>query len=249
MDLSDTPPPSGPDAARTGRKALTALTRPEALTDKVVDVIRQAILSGQLAPGARLSVPELARQLGVSRTPAREGLLVLEREGLVATRPNSGMAVIAGGTDDILDLLDIREGLETMTVRRAAEQMDAASVARLKAILAQHAKVLEAGDLGGHVEMDAAFHTVIRESTGNLPLAGQLVRIEQQLRVLNSRLSRAPGWSAQVVLRDHQRIADAIEARDPAAAERHMRRHIDRTRSFHLKSAAAAESEAAIASG
>jgi len=214
------------------------LARPEALTDQVVDRLRDAILSGALAPGTHLSVPEIARQLGVSRTPAREGLIMLEREGLVEPRASTGVAVIAGSTADILDLLDIREGLETMTVRRAAERMDGEAVARLKSLSARHEAVVEQGDLAGHVELDAAFHRLIREGAGNARLARQLVQIEQQLRVLNSRLSRTQGWSGRAVLRDHKAIVEAIAAADADAAERHMRAHIARTRAFQLKSAA-----------
>jgi DNA-binding GntR family transcriptional regulator len=213
------------------------LTRPEALTEMVAERLRNAILSGALAPGTHLSVPEIARQLGVSRTPAREGLIALEREGLVEPRARTGVAVIAGGTPDILDLLDIREGLEIMTVRRAAERMDAEGVARLRALFAQHEIVVEKSDLAAHVELDAAFHGMIREGAGNMRLARQLVQIDQQLRVLNSRLSRARGWSGRAVLRDHKAIIDAIEAGNPDAAERHMRAHIERTRAFQLQSA------------
>ncbi len=214
------------------------LARPEALTDQVVDRLRDAILSGALAPGTHLSVPEIARQLGVSRTPAREGLIMLEREGLVEPRASTGVAVIAGSAADILDLLDIREGLEIMTVRRAAERMDGEAVARLEALSARHKAVVKQGDLAGHVELDAAFHRLIREGAGNARLARQLVQIEQQLRVLNSRLSRTQGWSGRAVLRDHEAIIEAIAAADADAAERHMRAHIARTRAFEMQSAA-----------
>nr|WP_232307062.1 GntR family transcriptional regulator [Sphingomonas sp. Y57] len=221
-------------------KTLSVLARPEALTGRVAGLIRQAILSGELAPGERLSVPELARRLGVSRTPARESLLLLEREGLVVPRSSAGMAVIAGGREEILDLLDIREGLEIMTARRAAERIDAAGVARLEAILADHEAALEDGDLARHVELDAGFHAAIREAAGNDRLARQLGQIELQLRVLNGRLSRAEGWSGRAVLGDHAAIARAIAARDADAAERYMRAHIERTRAFHLRSLATA---------
>jgi len=213
------------------------LARPEALTDQVAERLRAAILSGALAPGTHLSVPEIARQLGVSRTPAREGLIALEREGLVEPRASTGMAVIAGGTAEILDLLDIREGLEIMTARRAAERMDAGGVERLRVLLARHDAMLASGDLAGHVELDAAFHGAIRDAAGNARLARMLVQIDQQLRVLNSRLSRAKGWSGRAVLRDHKAIIEAIAARDPDRAEEQMRAHILRTRTFQQAAA------------
>lgn len=215
--------------------AMAPLARAEALTEKVAERLRQAILSGALAPGAHLSVPEIARQLGVSRTPAREGLILLEREGLVEPRSSAGMAVIAGGTAEILDLLDIREGLEIMTVRRAAERMDDRAVDRLKALFAAHEAVLDEGDVGRHVALDAAFHAMIGEGAANARLARQLTQIDQQLRVLNSRLSRAKGWSGRAVLNDHRAIVTAIAKHDPDEAEKRMRMHIERTRAFHLK--------------
>src|SRR6218665_2733455 len=128
---------------------LKPLARTEALTEKVADSLRDAILSGALAPGAHLSVPEIARQLGVSRTPAREGLIVLEREGLVEPRASAGMAVITGGASEILELLDIREGLEIMTVRRAAERMPPGALVQLKTLFARHEAAVEARDLVG----------------------------------------------------------------------------------------------------
>lgn len=219
-----------------GEVCLEPLTRAEALTDKVADRLRRAILSGALAPGTHLSVPEIARQLGVSRTPAREGLIALEREGLVEPRASTGMAVIAGGTADVLELLDIREGLEIMTSRRAAERMDPAAVARLDALFVRHEAVVEQGDVARHVELDAAFHGMIREGAGNPRLARQLIQIDQQLRVLNSRLSRAEGWSGRAVLHDHKAILSAIAAHDPDEAERQMRAHVARTRAFVLQS-------------
>jgi len=219
-------------------KGLAPLPRPEALTEMVTERLRAAILSGELAPGTHLSVPEIARQLGVSRTPAREGLIALEREGLVEPRPSAGVAVIAGGPAEILELLDIREGLEIMTARRAAERIDAEGVARLRAMLADHAGVVEQGDLAAHVDIDAGFHAEIREAAGNARLARQLVQIDQQLRVLNSRLSRAEGWSGKAVLRDHKAIVEAIAAGNADLAEKQMRAHIERTRAFQQQSQA-----------
>lgn len=224
------------DTARETPAVFAPLTRPEALTDKVAEQLRQAILSGALPPGTHLSVPEIARQLNVSRTPAREGLILLEREGLVEPRANSGVAVIAGDASDILDLLDIREGLEIITVRRAAERVDDEAIARLRELFARHEEVVRQGDLAGHVELDAAFHAVIREAAGNVRLTRHLVQIDQQLRVLNSRLSRAEGWSGRAVLRDHRAILAAIADRDPDEAEKQMRAHIERTRAFQLQS-------------
>ncbi len=198
----------------------------------MAEMIRAAILSGAFPPGARLSVPEIARRFGVSRTPAREGLLMLEREGLVEPRASSGMAVIMGDAKGVLEMLDIREGLEAISTRRAAEHMTAAEITRLRALITRHEGVVRQGDVVRHVELDAEFHGMIRDGARNARLARELVRISQQLRVLNGALSRAAGWSGKAVIRDHRAIAAEIAARNPAGAEAAMRKHIDRIRGF-----------------
>jgi len=81
--------------AEKGNLMAQTLERSEPLTERVAETIRRAILAGQLPPGTRLSVPKIARQLGVSRTPAREALLVLERDGLIGMRSSNGMEVLS----------------------------------------------------------------------------------------------------------------------------------------------------------
>src|SRR5258708_22450111 len=109
--------------ARRGKAQLGVVERFEPLTERVTAIIRQAILSGKFAPGTRLSVPELARQLGVSRTPAREALLILESEGLLATRSGLGLEVLIGDHDNLIEILELREAMEGLAARLAAERM------------------------------------------------------------------------------------------------------------------------------
>lgn len=218
-----------------GDGKLSPLNRSEGLTDRVADRLREAILAGTIPPGKHLSVPQIARDLGVSRTPAREALILLEREGLVEPRASTGVAVIAGDSADILDLLDVREGLELMTVRRAAERITGEEIGALHGLMRRHEAILHRGDLAAHVETDAAFHAAIRDAAGNDRLARQLVQIDQQLRVLNGRLSRRSGWSGRAVLTDHNAIVAALVARDPDKAEAALRAHIGRIRAFHLQ--------------
>jgi DNA-binding GntR family transcriptional regulator len=213
-------------------ETLTALDRNLPLTERVAERLREAIVSGEIAPGTRLSVPEIARRLNVSRTPAREGLLMLEREGLVVPHPTSGVTVLVGDTQDVLDLFDLREGLEAIAARRAAERLPGVAAA-LDAIVDRHEDAVARKDLAGHIECDREFHRTIREATGNLRLSRQLLQIEQQLVVLNRMLSDRPGWRGTTVTRDHRRIAKAIGSGDPDAAESAIRRHIGRSRAFY----------------
>lgn len=213
-------------------ETLGALDRAQPLTERVAERLRAAIVSGQIAPGARLSVPDIARRLNVSRTPAREGLLMLEREGLVVPHPTSGVTVLMGDRQDMIDLFDLREGLEAIAARRAAERSPGI-VAALESIVDRHEEAVALKDRAAHLECDRAFHRTIREATGNRRLSRQLLQIEQQLVVLNRILTDKPGWRGTAVIRDHRRIAKAIGSGDPDAAENAIRQHIGRSLKFY----------------
>src|SRR4029077_11389899 len=92
------------------------------------ELIREAILDGRLPPGHRLKEEELARELGISRTPVREALLVLQTEGLIDAAPNRGAVVRSHDSDDLEDLYQLRALLEGYVARRAAAHITQAAV-------------------------------------------------------------------------------------------------------------------------
>lgn len=223
--------------------SLNVIDSVELLTEKVVAAIREAILSGQIKAGSRLSVPELARQLGVSRTPAREALIALERDGLVASRPRYGTVVLEGNSQDLEDLIDIRESLDGMAARLAAERMTADERKELQALLTRHSVFLGehpdsmvGSDLKRHVDLDLAFHRCIHAGSRNPRLTEFLERIEGQMTVLRNHLTSAPGFAGKAVVLDHTAIARAILAGDGSKAEAAARAHVQRIRNFYRTS-------------
>ena len=96
------------------------------------EIIREAIIDGRLAPGQRLKEEELARELGISRTPVREALVILEGEGLVESVPKRGASVRAYAADDLDDMYQLRALLEGYAARRAATRISAEDVGRLE---------------------------------------------------------------------------------------------------------------------
>ena len=202
------------------------------LSMRTANVLREAILAGEVAPGERLSVPAVARRLGVSRTPAREALIILEREGLLSAA-GYGMTVIDGGHQDVLVLLEMREALEGMSARLAATRMTAAQKSALSGILLSHERALDGGDVDAHVEADASFHALIAAAAANRRLGEALERIGAQIVVLNNRLSYDKGWSPAAVWHDHRKIAAALIAGDGDGAEQAMRAHVRRLHAFY----------------
>jgi DNA-binding GntR family transcriptional regulator len=197
---------------------------------QVTSALRHAIVSGQLQPGEALSEAVLARRYGVSRTPVREALKQLEREHLVQIVPRVGTYVQNASADDVLDGLIVKEALEGIAARLAAARPDAPGVAELSRIASEMEAAAEAGvDLAHIVEANLRFHTLILRLAASPALQFHLQLLLNQFRVPHQRqvavtLSR-PARLRQM-LTEHRRIVTAIEAGDPAEAERAMRAHV-----------------------
>lgn len=188
------------------------------------EVIREAIIDGRLAPGERLKEQELASELGLSRTPIREALAVLQAEGLVDTVPNRGATVRTHDASDLDDLYRLRALLEGYTAGRAATRMSDEDVEELSASCNRFEAHAD-GDVVDLVKENLIFHNLILEAAGS-ERAVRLVRnvIELPL-VYRSYIFYSPeqrGISAHY----HRQITRAIRARDAERAELVMKEHI-----------------------
>jgi DNA-binding GntR family transcriptional regulator len=208
------------------RPALQRIATPELLVAGVVDRLREAILSGRLPAGARLSVPELAAQLGVSRTPVREALFALQRSGLAVMRPRRGAVVFGGGRRELTQLFELREALDGMAARLAAERMSDHERGELVTVASHHDAALDAGDVDTHIALDVELHRVICGGAHNEPLAADLSRLRDQLVLVMRTCSAAPGAMGRGVRRDHHAIVDAVVRGDADAAETAARAHV-----------------------
>ncbi|GEK79217.1 GntR family transcriptional regulator [Agrococcus baldri] len=205
------------------------LARGDGLAEQAYTVLRDAILNHELPPGTRLSVPEIARQLEISRSPAREAIARIQHEGLAQAVPNRGAVVSHIDLAALVQLYDIREVLEGLAVRRATERADQAWVDALEQLWEQHRHAVEAGDGARHIELDGEFHQRIREAAGNPSLAGSLDHLQGQIRLAMATTSRRGGGMPQAIA-EHRAILDAIRSGDGAVAERVAREHIARLR-------------------
>ena len=225
---------------------LSPVLSPARLVEQVTEALRTAIVTGLLPPGHRLSVPDVARRLGVSRTPAREAMLILERDGLIASRPRLGAEVVRYADADLHEMLDLREALDAVAARRAAERMSSADKAVLQQMLAEEKLALTAADIERHVAIDLELHRRIALGAGNGRLARALMDLERQSQLLMRSTSRAPGFSGPATLRDHAAIVTAIVAGDADGAERAARAHVARIRAFCASLAGVAEATASL---
>ena len=116
-------------------------------------------------------MPELARRLNISRSPVREAVQRLIYDGLAANVPHRGAIVSELKPDDFRGLLEVRQALEGLAARLATERATDEQLRSLRAVLDEHAVVVESGDEDANVELDTRFHSIIREAAGNPELS------------------------------------------------------------------------------
>lgn len=193
-------------------------TKPESLAQMVFDAIRDAIIQKALLPGSQVSEAELARQLGVSKTPVREAMLRLQAVGLIEPNPR-GARVVLPSAALLRSAYEVRATLEAGVARLAAGR---ASEKQRTAIseAAQRSWVLaEAEDIAGFQEWDRRFHELAAEACGNEQLAELVENAATLARVLRERDAPSHGHAMRCA-QYHLEIADAIQrgAADEAAS-------------------------------
>lgn len=208
---------------------LSPVPRPERLVDSVVSTLREEILNGRLSPGTVLLQEDLASQLGVSRTPLREGLRVLEHDGLIRTESNKRSVVVALSTDDIRELLEMRLVLDAMASRLAAGRPQPASV--ISELVAQADQLIgfsDPLDNAGFLRANTEFHLAVLAASGNKRLQRFAPEVRISTQMLYPLIERDPERMSQSAS-EHHAIAEAIGGGQADLAESLAREHIART--------------------
>jgi DNA-binding GntR family transcriptional regulator len=204
----------------------------ETLSEQVFRDIQSAIVRGDIAPGSKISEPELARTYGISRGPLREAIHRLEGQRLVVRVPHVGARVVALSQQELCELYQIRESLEGMACRLASERMTTPEVDELRRVLQAHERdeAFQAGRGYYQQEGDYDFHYKIVQASGNQMLIRMLCdELYQLARMYRIQYSDTPHRPRQAFA-EHHRILDAIADGDGELAELLMRRHIRTSR-------------------
>lgn len=205
---------------------------PRNLTEHVVEVLREFVLTGRLVPGQRLNEVEVAAEIGISRGPVREAIKFLVSEGLLVPVLNRGAHVILPDRPFVVALFELRTGLESMAARLAAHKRTAADVARLREVCSRARSSFAAGERFPY-ELNLEFHGVLLEAARS-PLIAERARLaQQQLIVSRNRPDGPPGLamrSAEASFDDHDGLVEALAAADESAAAALMEQHLDRVR-------------------
>ncbi len=201
------------------------------LSSRITDTLRDAIVTGEIKPGSKISEPKLAEQFEVSRGPLREAIRRLEMMQLVKHVPHEGVRVITLDLPRVLEIYEVREALEGMAAGLAARNMSAAAIDELYGLLDIHEQHIKTS-AGEYMQQegDYDFHYKVIQGSGNQLLIRQLCgELYHLIRMFRNQASQARG-RADLALQEHKQLVYAIEQRDPQLAELIMRRHIARSR-------------------
>ena len=184
------------------------------LRDVVFNTLRDAILTGKLVPGERLMENQLAEKLGVSRTPVREALRMLELENLVELVPRKGAQVLDMSEKDITNILEVRSALEGLATSLACKKMTKEDLQQLKNMEVDFEKAVADNDVEHFVDIDEDFHDLIFAATEN----DKLISIFRNLRIqlYRYRMAQAKNneTSMSTIVAHHRSIIRAIENHD-----------------------------------
>ncbi len=190
-----------------------------------VQRLRQAILSGDMAPGQRLVEQELAGLLGVTRASVRAALFDLAAEGLAERIPNRGARVRAVTVAEAVAITECRMALEGLCAAKAAARITEPEAARLRELGEQMQAAVAAGEPLKYSALNHELHRLVREISGQTVAASLIERLNGQLVRHQFQLSLRPG-RPQVSLAEHLAIITAVTARQPGEAEQAIRRHL-----------------------
>ncbi|MCP5235415.1 MAG: GntR family transcriptional regulator [Zoogloeaceae bacterium] len=208
-------------------------TQPK-LVEQVYEAILEEITSGRMRPGARVIQEQLARELGVSRQPVQQALLLLRNQGVLQDAPGRGLQVAPLDLDYVRNMYDMRAVIEGLACRRAAEVNAAAAKAKGPALIRAGRKEVQNGSVRGMIAADRDFHRMIYELSDN-PLVEP---------ILESQWTNTQRIMGEVLLRDdqprnvwkqHEEILDAIASGNGAEAEALGRAHISRAADFMIE--------------
>jgi DNA-binding GntR family transcriptional regulator len=189
------------------------------------DALREAIVRGHIAPGARLVESDLSTTFEMTRGAVRTALIRLEQDGLVVREPHRGARVRRVSDDEAIEILQARAVVEGLAVSQAAERIDDSGIARLRTCLARQRELLQDGDLLAASDANADLHAALLELSGHGTAIRLINSLSAQTVRYQYRTILIPGRPAASVA-EHTAIVEAVIAGHPREAELAMREHL-----------------------
>jgi DNA-binding GntR family transcriptional regulator len=228
-------PRRSPTTGRRSAGQRKTLTRKVLLKERAYTELKDLIQREVFPPNSFLSERRLVEHLGMSKTPIRSALELLEAQGLVAVSPQQGIVVRELSAHEIADLFDTRTALEPFAVSRLAMRgLSPGQVTRIEENLQEQQAAAEAGDALAATRLDIAFQTLLAESLDNREILGWLTRCFDKLHRSILRVNRLAAGRLRKSYQDHAAIAAGILASQGDAAAQSMVEHLRYGRQFLL---------------
>ncbi|MBX3599705.1 MAG: GntR family transcriptional regulator [Rubrivivax sp.] len=206
----------------------------QVLHQQVAVRLRQRIVEGAIAPGAKLNERELAEQLQVSRTPLREAIKMLAAEGLVELLPNRGAVAAQLSPQDVADTFEVIAGLEEQSGALAAERIADAELAEIRALHYEMLAAYTRRDLSTYYRLNAQIHDRINAAARNPVLTRTYRQVNARLQALRFR-SNFDERKWQRAVAEHDAMVERLAARDAAGMRALMRQHLEHKRDAVLE--------------
>jgi len=212
---------------------LGAVPDRKSLGQHVFEHLKSAIVRGEVAPGDRLVESRLASALDISRTPVREAMHKLEREGLLRKLPKGGFTVVNLSREEIEETFGIRCVLESYAARLAAANSSEEELLPLEEKIREFQKCLDQGLLEDLPRINTQFHSLLYALSKSPRLIKMINDLTDQISRFRKILLKTDTW-AETSNQDHRKMLEAIRKRDPNRVERVVREHIERGRKIVL---------------
>lgn len=196
-----------------------------ALHEQATQRLRQMLVEGQIAPGAKLNERELCEQLKLSRTPLREAIKTLAAEGLVELVPNRGAVAVQLSEADVHNTFEVMAVLEAASGQLAAQRVTDAELTEIKALHYEMLAAYTRGDLSAYYPLNAAIHRAINAAARNPVLTSTYNQVNARLQALRFR-SNQDGEKWRRAVLEHEAMIRALEDRDPAALAQVLTQHL-----------------------
>lgn len=217
-----------------------------ALHEQVAQRLRQMLLEGYIASGAKLNERELSEELKVSRTPLREAIKMLAAEGLVELLPNRGAIAVELSEADILNTFEVMAGLEGQSGELAAQRITESELAEITAMHYEMLAAYTRRDLSNYYRLNTAIHRAINAAARNPVLTATYNQVNARLQALRFR-SNQDGEKWKRAMQEHEQMIEALRAHDPVRMRAILLAHLDNKRDVvieQLRAAAIAQSSA-----
>lgn len=187
------------------------------LREKILENIRDAIISGSLKPGCKVSEPELAERFGISRTPIREAFRQLESEGYLTVIPRRGAVVSEFNIKEVEDFYAIKSILEGYAARQACSRLTDKELERLQAINTRLSELANENDIRTFFKLHDEFHAIIITASDNEKLKEMIYSLITRFQRLRYMSLSLPG-RMKVSVQEHEKILDAFRRNDAESA-------------------------------